>query len=63
MTARRTVSSRRSGWGLPTVCGVKLGDGRECLKRAGPFGSCEVHADPAIRPRVPATLDPLCFDA
>jgi hypothetical protein len=60
-TARRR---RAVGWsrsGLPTICGVKLADGRECLKRAGPFGTCDDHADPARRPRVPAVLDAFWF--
>ena len=61
MTARRPVIPRWSRSGLRTICGVKLPDGRECRKRAGPFGGCEDHADPARRLRVPATLDPLCF--
>jgi hypothetical protein len=40
---------------------VKLPDGRECRRRAGPFGGCDQHEDPARRPRVPACLDPLGF--
>ncbi|MFH1331543.1 MAG: hypothetical protein ABIJ48_12980 [Actinomycetota bacterium] len=61
MSARRAASPRWSRSGLPTVCGVKLPDGRECMKRAGPFGACDAHSDWRQRPRVPATLDPLCF--
>ena len=61
MTSRHAASPRWSRTGLPAWCGVKLADGRECRKRAGPFGACEDHADPACRPRVPACLDPLCF--
>lgn len=55
---------RQRGWsrsGLPTICGVKLPDGRECRAKAGPFGACEWHSDPAQRPKMPATLDPAWF--
>jgi len=62
VTARRLASPKSSGAGLPTMCGVKLPDGRECRRRAGPFGACEEHADPARRPWVPSRLSPERFE-
>ena len=61
VTTRRQLPRGFSRSGLPTICGVKLADGRECMSRAVGLGTCDDHADPAKRPRVPATLGPEWF--
>jgi len=60
---RRGAGIRLTRSGLPTTCGVKLPDGRECRAKAGPFGACDEHADPAKHPRISAVLGPDWFRA
>ena len=61
VTNHRQLPRSWSRSGLPNICGVKLPDGRECMRRAVGLGTCDDHADPAKRPRVPATLGPEWF--